>query len=142
MIKDFDLSNLNEVMDIWLETNIDTHNFIIKDYWIQNFDMVKEVLPSADIYIYEEDNIIKAFIGIIEKNYIAGLFVKKEYQREGIGTKLINHCKSIYSNLTLDVFAKNKKAIDFYNKNKFIIKQEHINEDTKELEYTMSFNSN
>lgn len=141
MIKKFNLSNLDEVMAIWLETNIETHNFIPKEYWTENFAMVKEILPSADIYIYEENNIIKGFIGIIEQTYIAGLFVRKDYQREGIGGKLINYCKSKYPHLTLDVFVKNKKAINFYHKNDFIVQQEHINEDTKELEYTMSFNN-
>ncbi len=44
---------------------------------INNFDMVKQMLPSAYIYVYEENNIIKGFIGIVEQNYIAGIFVKK-----------------------------------------------------------------
>ncbi|MBU3136387.1 N-acetyltransferase [Clostridium gasigenes] len=139
MIKKFDLSKLEEVIGIWLETNIDAHNFIPKEYWTENFDMVKEILPSAEIYIYEESNIIKGFIGVVEQNYIAGLFVKKEYQREGIGGKLIKYCKLEYPCLILDVFMKNKKAVDFYHKNDFIVQEERIHDDTKELEYTMSF---
>ena len=126
-------------MGIWLDTNIDAHNFIPKEYWTENFDMVKQILPSAAIYIYEENNIIKGFIGVVEQNYIAGLFVKKEYQREGIGEKLIKHCKAQYPCLILDVFMKNKKAVNFYHKNGFIVREERINEDTKELEYTMYF---
>lgn len=141
MIKKFDLIKLDEVMFIWLDTNIDAHNFIPKEYWPENFDMVKEMLPSAEIYIYEKSNIIKGFIGIVEQIYIAGLFVRKEHQKEGIRTKLINYCKSKYPYLILDVFVKNKKAVNFYIKNDFIIQQEHINKDTKELEYTMSFSN-
>ncbi|MEG0308508.1 MAG: N-acetyltransferase [Clostridium sp.] len=139
MIKKFDLSKLDEVMDIWLETNIDAHNFIREEYWTGNFDMVKRMLPLADIYIYEESNIIKGFIGIVEQNYIAGLFVRKEYQREGIGEKLIKYCKCQYPCLILEVFIKNKKAVNFYHKNDFIVQEQRINEDTKELEYIMSF---
>jgi len=139
MIKKFDISKLDDVMAIWLETNIKAHSFIPEEYWIKNFDMVKQVLPSADIYVYEENNIIKGFIGIVEQNYIAGIFVKKEYQKEGIGQKLIDHCKSRYPYLLLDVFTKNKRAINFYNKNDFIVVDERIHKDTKEMEYTMSF---
>ena len=41
MIKEFKMDYLDEVMKIWLETNINTHDFIEKEYWINNFDLVK-----------------------------------------------------------------------------------------------------
>ena len=139
MIKEFKIDYLDEVMKIWLETNIIAHYFIEKEYWINNFDLVKELLPDAKVYIFQEDNIIKGFIGIIEEGYIAGLFVKSEYQREGVGKKLIEYIKPKYKQLTLDVYAKNKNAINFYCKNNFKVVNEKKNEDTKELEYEMIF---
>ncbi|KLE15178.1 N-acetyltransferase [Clostridium sp. C8] len=139
MIKNLSMNKLEEVMRIWLETNIDAHDFIDKKYWIQNYDLVKELLKEADVYIFEENDVIKGFVGIVENNYIGGIFVKKNYQREGIGKKLIDFCKNKYSYLTLHVFKKNHKAINFYNKNDFMILDELINEDTKESEYLMTF---
>lgn len=139
MIKEFKIDYLDEVMKIWLETNIIAHYFIEKEYWINNFDLVKELLPDAKVYIFQEDNIIKGFIGIIEEGYIAGLFVKSEYQREGVGKKLIEYIKPKYSQLKLDVYSKNKNAIKFYCKNNFEIVNEKNNEDTNELEYEMIF---
>jgi putative acetyltransferase len=142
MIKNFNLSKLDSVMKIWLDTNIDAHNFIKNEYWINNYNLVKEMLPLADIYIFEENNIIKGFIGVMEKNYIAGLFVKKEYQRESIGKKLLDYCKSKYLVLKLDVFIKNKNAVNFYYKNGFKVLDEHFSEETKEIEFTMIFSKN
>jgi len=139
MIKNLSMNKLEEVMRIWLETNIDAHDFIDKKYWIQNYDLVKELLKEADVYIFEENDVIKGFVGIVENNYIGGIFVKKNYQREGIGKKLIDFCKNKYSYLTLHVLKKNHKAINFYNKNDFMILDELINEDTKESEYLMTF---
>ncbi|WP_304341393.1 N-acetyltransferase [Metaclostridioides mangenotii] len=139
MINKFDLSKLDDIMEIWLETNIEAHRFIPKEYWIGNFEMVKKMLPYSDIYVYTEDDIIKGFIGIVDQNYIAGIFVKQEHQSKGIGHKLIEYCKSMYPYLVLDVFTKNKKAVSFYLKNGFKVVRENINEDTKEMEYTMSF---
>lgn len=139
MIKNFNLSKLDSVMKIWIDTNIDAHNFIQKEYWINNYDLVKQMLPLADIYIFEENNIIKGFIGIIEGSYIAGLFVKKEYQREGIGQKLLDYCKSKYLILKLDVFIKNKNAVNFYFRNGFKVLDKHFSEETNEFEYTMIF---
>ncbi|WP_297713099.1 N-acetyltransferase [Clostridium sp.] len=139
MIKEFKIDYLDEIMKIWLETNINAHDFIKKEYWINNFDLVKNLLPDAKVYIFQENNIIKGFIGIIEDGYIAGLFVKEEYQREGIGKKLIEYIKLKYKQLKLDVYAKNENAINFYLKNNFKIVNEKNNEDTNELEYEMVF---
>ena len=65
--------------------------------------------------------------------------MKKEYQREGIGQKSLDYCKSKYWVLKLDVFAKNKFAINFYYKNGFKVSDEHFSEETNEIEYTMLF---
>lgn len=142
MIKEFKIENLEEVMEIWLQNNINAHDFIEKEYWINNFDLVKKLLPDTKVYIFQEDNIIKGFIGVIEDGYIAGLFVKEEYQREGIGEKLIKYIKPKYNQLKLDVYSKNKNAIKFYLKNNFKIVNEKNNEDTNELEYEMIFSKN
>lgn len=142
MIKEFKIENLEEVMEIWLQTNINAHDFIERDYWINNFNLVKKLLPDAKVYIFQEDNIIKGFIGVIEDGYIAGLFVKEEYQREGIGEKLIKYIKPKYNQLKLDVYSKNKNAMKFYLKNNFKIVNEKNNEDTNELEYEMIFSKN
>ena len=142
MIKEFKIENLEVVMEIWLQNNINAHNFIERDYWINNFDLVKKLLPDAKVYIFQEDNIIKGFIGVIEDGYIAGLFVKEKYQREGIGEKLIKYIKPKYNQLKLDVYSKNKNAMKFYLKNNFKIVNEKNNEDTNELEYEMIFSKN
>ena len=37
-------SDIDAVMQIWLNTNIQAHSFISPDYWKNNFDVVKEML--------------------------------------------------------------------------------------------------
>lgn len=140
MIKEFDQSKIDHIMKIWLEENIKAHDFIPKDYWENNYEYVKKVLPDATVFVYEENNKIKGFIGIMEKSYIAGLFVSKKYQLKGIGEKLLNVCKKKYPTLKLDVYAKNLKAVNFYIKHGFKIDQEKIDADTQEVEYLMIWN--
>lgn len=139
MIKQLTTTNIEEVMKIWLETNIEAHSFIQKEYWLSNFEMVKEVLPQAEVYVFEEDTIIKGFIGIVDKSYIAGFFVKKEYQGHGIGHELLEFCKAKYKKFSLDVFIKNEKAVNFYLKNNFKISSKKLNDDTCEEEYCMTY---
>ena len=55
MIRKFSENDLNSVMEIWLNANLNAHFFISKEYWKRNFDAVKEMLPQAEIYVYEDE---------------------------------------------------------------------------------------
>ncbi|KYZ75261.1 acetyltransferase [Anaerosporomusa subterranea] len=138
MIKVLESSEIKEVMDIWLETNIKAHSFIQEKYWIDNYNVVKEqYMPISKTFVYKENNIIKAFISIINNSFIGALFVLKEYQGQGIGIKLLNYCKSIYPSLELAVYAENISAVDFYKNCGFVIKSEQPNGDSGFKEYIM-----
>ena len=70
MIRTFSENDLFAVMQIWLDANIKAHSFIPKDYWTDNYAMVKEILPQAEIYVCEDSdtNQIDGFIGLTD-NY-------------------------------------------------------------------------
>lgn len=140
MIKELDISRIDDIMKIWLEENINAHDFISKDYWEKNYNYVKNVLPDASIFVYEDNDEIKGFIGIVENSYIAGLFVSNRYQSNGVGGELLKRCQLEYPILELDVYANNFKAVNFYKKHGFKIKQEKENEETNEVEYSMVWN--
>ena len=55
LIRQYNEDDIDAVMQIWLDTNIRAHNFISSGYWRINFDMVREMLPHAEIYVHEED---------------------------------------------------------------------------------------
>lgn len=139
MIRKFEKNDINNVMKIWKDENIKAHHFIPREYWDNNYSYVKEILPKAEIYVYIIEEKIVGFIGL-NQNYIEGIFVDANNQCNGIGTLLLNKVKENKNTLTLDVYKKNVKAINFYKKNDFIIKNENINKDTNELEYIMSWN--
>lgn len=138
MIRRFEKEDLEKIMKIWLDTNIQAHDFIPADYWKNNFDSVKRMLPEAEIYVCEAQGNIKAFIGI-DSGYIAGIFVSSEMQSNGMGKQLLDKAKELYSNLSLSVYQKNQKAIQFYRREQFAVKQEQIDENTGEAEYLMTW---
>lgn len=141
MIRTFKENDLNEIMLIWLDTNIKAHDFIPEEYWIESYEMVKDVLPKSEIYVYEDDNTnqIEGFIGLID-NYIAGIFVREISQSRGIGKQLLNYVKKIKSNMSLSVYQKNTRAIIFYQKEKFAIQSESVDDSTNEKEFIMTWN--
>lgn len=138
MIRKLKESDINRVMDIWLNGNIEAHSFINTEHWKSHFDMAKEGILSAEVYLYEENNVIKGFIGITE-NYIAGIFIANNFRSKGIGRALIDYVKSIKKELTLNVFMKNERAIKFYLSNGFKIVNEEVECETGEDEYTMKW---
>lgn len=139
MIREFRKIDLDEIMQIWLETNIKTHNFISKKYWENNYSLVKEIIPKSKVYVFEENNKIKGFLGIVEENYIAGIFVKEEFQNQGIGKKLIDFIKSKKENLFLNVYDKNIRAKKFYFSNDFKILKEIKDNEFKEKEFLLEW---
>ncbi|MDE5604076.1 MAG: N-acetyltransferase [Eubacterium sp.] len=136
MIRIFNEKDLNEVADIWLDTNIKAHNFIPAKYWRDNFELVKEMLLQAEIYVYEDADRIQGFVGL-ENNYIAGIFVCAESQSQGIGKQLLDYVKTKKTELSLNVYKKNVRAVQFYQRENFKILIENIDENTNETEYTM-----
>ena len=138
MIRKFEKKDINAVMEIWKNENIRAHNFIAKEYWQDNYEYVKDILPKADIYVYILDEKIVGFVGV-NKNYIEGIFIDINNQHSGIGTSLLDKIKENKDNLTLSVYKKNENATSFYEKNNFIIARENIDKSTNEIEYTMTW---
>lgn len=140
MIKVFRENDLTAVMLIWLDTNIKAHKFIRKEYWINNYTVVKKMMPQAEVYVYEDDDThqIVGFIGLTN-NYIAGIFIKETVRSKGIGKQLLNYVKEIKSNLSLNVYQKNVRAVSFYLREQFIIQSENIDDSTNEKEFIMNW---
>lgn len=141
MIRKLDNKDVNRIMEIWLESTIKAHSFIEKEYWQSNYNTVKYVyIPIAETYVYEENDVIKGFISIIDKEFIGALFVDNDYQGLGVGSKLINFVLNKYDTLSLAVYKENLKSVRFYKKMGFEILSEEINEDSKHPEYIMKNN--
>ncbi|WP_429950859.1 GNAT family N-acetyltransferase [Enterococcus sp. AZ101] len=138
MIKKIDhltVSELETILGIWLTANCEAHPFIPKSYWQKNLSSVKEQLPQADLYTYSESDQISAFLGMTG-TYIAGIFVKNDYRGQGIGSKLLTEAKCSTTSLSLCVYAKNKQALHFYQRQGFQKVHEQF-DSTGELEYQL-----
>ncbi|WP_227005167.1 GNAT family N-acetyltransferase [Companilactobacillus paralimentarius] len=138
MIRRMQPKEIEVVSDIWLQGNLEAHSFVKKNYWINNLNSVKEQFKEADIYVFVDNEQIMGFAGL-QKNYLAGIFVKKEYQNHGVGRKLLDYLKREYSELSLDVYDKNIQAKNFYLQNNFKVIHENIDKSTNEVEYQMSW---
>lgn len=136
MIREFKMSDLSRVLEIWLESNLNAHPFIPEAYWRGNLEAVREMLPQAELYVYEEESGILGFIGLTG-SYIAGLFVCAEKQSHGIGRQLMDFVKARKPELALDVYKRNIRAVKFYQRERFAVLSENVDKATGECEYRM-----
>ena len=136
MIRVLQEADIDRVFDIWLDTNLKAHYFIPAQYWKSNIDLVKEMLPQAEVYVYENNCQIEGFIGLSDE-YIEGIFVRDEMQSQGIGKLLLNFVKEKKTKLYLNVYQKNMRAIHFYQREDFEIQCEGLDEITGEKDYVM-----
>ena len=138
MIRKLEKTDINRVADIWLNTNLKAHDFIPAQYWKSNYEAVKEMLSQAEVYVYEDGQKIQGFIGM-NGEYIEGIFVSEEAQSQGIGRLLLDYVKGKKSKLLLNVYQKNARAIDFYQREGFKIQREGLDEANNEKEYEMEW---
>ena len=64
MIRKLRKTDINRVADKWLKTNLKSQYFISEQYWTSNYERVKEMLPQAEVYVYEDDKMIQGFLGV------------------------------------------------------------------------------
>lgn len=139
MIRTFETRDLEQIVKIWLNGNIEAHHFIPKTYWEANLPFLREQLLQAEVYVYEENGILQGFVGM-QADYLAGIFVEKHSRCRGVGKQLLHYVKEIHPALTLNVYQKNKRAVEFYQREGFSLLKEGVDKDTGEMEYTMSWN--
>lgn len=139
MIRKFETKDMERVLQIWLEANIETHDFVPGNYWLSQYPLVREQLLQADIYVYEQDGEIQGFVGMMG-DYLAGIFVDKKFRSMGIGKGLLECVKKNYPVFSLNVYQKNRRAVDFYLREGLSVASKGIDEGTAEMDYAMAWN--
>ena len=101
---------------------------------------MRDELKSGDVYVIGgetdgADNVL-GFIGL-QDDCIAGFFIDRAFQSQGLGKRLLDFVKERYGRLTLDVFARNDGAVRFYTREGFKIDSSRTDDQTGETVYTM-----
>lgn len=138
MIRLAEQQDLDRIMEIWLEGNLQAHDFVDPDYWTGCFQEVREAIAQADVWVWDENGRVEAFAGMVE-HYLAGLFVSGAQRGKGIGGLLLEHIKEQRFPLTLHVYSRNAGAVQFYERHGFGTVSEYIDLETGQPEREMIF---
>ena len=139
MIRPYKASDIEGIIDIWLEASFKSHDFIDRDYWTSMVDDMRSIyLPGSETYVFEIENKIVGFLSLVGNN-LEAIFVKPEYQGRGIGKELILKAKELRSRLKLKVYKRNEKVMGFYEKAGFHPVSEQIDPGTDQPELVMEW---
>jgi len=141
MIRAFEASDMNDVLNIWLEASIRAHSFVGKEFWESKIDDMRETyIPNAETYVYSDGATVKGFFSL-DGDRLAAMFVSPDDQGKGIGRRLMDKAKSLRKKLTLAVYRDNPESIQFYRKCGFTIIKERVDEHTGHIEILLEYNS-
>ena len=138
MIRLAERQDLDRIMEIWLEGNLQAHDFVDPAYWTGCLQEVREAIAQADVWVWDENGRVEAFAGMVE-HYLAGLFVSGAQRGKGIGGLLLEHIKEQRFPLTLHVYSRNAGAVQFYERHGFGTVSEYIDPETSQPEREMIF---
>ena len=138
MIRKYQPTDLERIMEIWLSSNIEAHSFIRREYWQDCFGGAAEAIPLAEVYtaLSENNGEIIGFIGLNE-GHIEGIFVDGKHRSRGVGKALIGFAKELHPKLSLCVYEKNSRAADFYKREGFLPVRKTTDISTGETEILM-----
>lgn len=137
MIRKFKNTDIEKVLDIWLQASIEAHSFIKEEFWRSQLNNMRNIyIPASENYVYEIGSEIVGFYSL-NTNSLTAIFVYPKYQSKGIGKKLINHAKEQRDFLELTVYKENQASYNFYLSLGFSVIGEQVDEHTGHIEIKM-----
>lgn len=121
MIRNFRESDLHDIETVYEKSNDALSLKVAPDFFKKDKKkFVTSTIRCCKNSVYEHEGKV---VGVVSSSadYIEGLFVLPEFWGKGIGTELLNSATIGKDELFLQVYADNKRAINFYRKNGFEI---------------------
>lgn len=138
MIRKWNTNQFEPLLTLWLDSTTYAHPFIAEQYWHESLPSVRDTyLPVAETWIWEEAQHPLGFVSVIQERFIGALFVAPAAIHQGIGRALINVAKQHFSDLSLEVYQKNIRAVNFYHAQGFRIEDSAWQEETRHPTWIM-----
>ena len=64
MIRALRPEDLDQVMQIWLDANLEAHCFLPESYWCDHMEEVRAALPAAQVFVYQDWEGLQGFAGL------------------------------------------------------------------------------
>lgn len=133
MIRRYEKSDTEDVVEAWYQASLIAHPFLSKQFLEEENKNLRELfLPRSQTWVYETEGQVAGFISLLD-NEVGGIFVHPSWQRKGIGKVLMNKASSLHKSLELEVFEANHQGRAFYAKYGFVPIKTYRDQSTGEM---------
>lgn len=124
MIRQIHSSEIDEVGKVWHRSGLDEYDYLPQFQALDQKQALevfrKVILPKNQIWVDAQSTSVRGFLALND-SYIDRLYVDPDHQRSGVGSRLMDHAKSISPNgLRLHTHQQNLRARSFYEKHGFV----------------------
>jgi putative acetyltransferase len=131
--------DLEQLMTLWLSGSRQGNPFIQEEYWEARYNLVRDLMWDLTVFVAVDDT--QQILGFIamEDRVLFGCYVAEIYRSMGIGKALLDRCKQDHTYLKLQVYAKNKRAVRFCQREGFLMTKAQVDSETGAMEYYMAW---
>ncbi|XNM69222.1 N-acetyltransferase [Escherichia coli] len=108
-------------MGLWLESTTYAYLFIAPQYWQENAHRARYLSPGGRNLVFEERSATGGFVSCIEARFVGAVRRAEPLLHHGIGSALLSVVKQRFSELSLEVYQKISRAVNFYHAQGFRI---------------------
>lgn len=138
MIRKWNTNQFEPLLGLWLESTTYAHPFIAEQYWQESLPIVRDTyLPAAETWVWEDEQRLQGFVSVIDARFVGALFVAPNQLHQGIGSALLSMTKQHFSDLSLEVYQKNSRAVNFYHAQGFRIEDSAWQDETRHPTWIM-----
>lgn len=120
MIRPTNSRDLKTIMEIWLNTMIESHPFLQPTIFLDQYEtFMRAHMLEHKSFVYELDGKIIGFISVNEQMMISALSVTTSHQQKGFGEKLLDYAIEKYNVLHAQIYRDNTNALNFLLDNGF-----------------------
>lgn len=104
-----------QLLNIWLRSVRATHHFLQESDIQALLPQLRDIyLPAVELWVtVDAEDCPLGFIGLNE-NHVEMLFIEPDLRGKGIGRALLDHARSLRSQMSVDVNEQNPEAVGFY----------------------------
>jgi|GEM_PF-373618 len=129
-IREYQDRDLSELLEVWYQASLIAHPFLDEAFLSQERENIAKVyLPITETWIYLSEGKVVGFISLIG-NEVGAIFVEPAFQKQGIGSALMDCARALREELEVDVFKANRGGRRFYERYGFLLERAYIHEQT------------
>lgn len=130
MFRPYRPRDADELIRVWLASTIPGQPFLSEEFWRSQEPLLRETyLPIAKSWVIEEEGEMVAFLSMLD-DLIAGLFTHPDHQGKGHGARLVEHARTLFDPVFVEVFEANEAARRFYRRCGFVAHERKLDEHT------------